>query len=159
MKKLKKITIICFVTLIFSYVFGYLLNMFVSNGFVFRLELSTDYLLAKKTLLYCFEFFAIITLIFVFSWFKHFEKNPKKLMQSGNDDREIYTGLEIRSLLGLRSTDFTIEKNENEVKITTKGYGHGVGLSQYGANGYAKNGLNYQKILLHYYPGVSLKHL
>lgn len=94
MKKWNKITIICFVTLIFSYVFGYLLNMFVSNGFVFRLELSTDYLLAKKTLLYCFEFFAIITLIFVFSWFKHFEKNPKKLMQSGNDDREIYTGLE-----------------------------------------------------------------
>ena len=55
--------------------------------------------------------------------------------------------------------DFTIKKTDDGVVFTTKGYGHGVGLSQYGANGYAKNGYNYQKILLHYYPGVSLKRL
>ena len=68
-----------------------------------------------------------------------------------------YTGVKLRNILGLRSADFTIKKIDDGVIFTTKGYGHGVGLSQYGANGYAKNGYSYQKILLHYYPGVSLK--
>lgn len=66
----------------------------------------------------------------------------------------IFKGTEFRNLLGLRSTDFTIESQENTVKFTTKGYGHGVGLSQYGANGMAKNGYNYLEILKHYYPGT-----
>ena len=56
----------------------------------------------------------------------------------------------------LRSATFEIEKLENGVKITTKGYGHGVGLSQYGANGMAKNGSNYIDILKHYYKGVTI---
>lgn len=68
-----------------------------------------------------------------------------------------FTGVKLRNLLGLRSADFSILKEDDGVVFTTKGYGHGVGLSQYGANGYAKNGLNYKQILLHYYPGVSLK--
>ena len=70
-----------------------------------------------------------------------------------------FTGVQLRNLLGLRSADFDIINEVDGVVFTTRGYGHGVGLSQYGANGYAKNGLNYQKILLHYYPGVSLNHL
>ena len=67
-----------------------------------------------------------------------------------------FEGTKFRNLLGLRSTDFTIEKNETGVKITTKGYGHGVGLSQYGANGMAKNGSSFKDILKHYYRGVSI---
>ena len=67
-----------------------------------------------------------------------------------------YTGVNFRTLLNLRSTDFYIEKQENGLNITTKGYGHGVGMSQYGANGMANNGYNYKDILLHYYKGVSL---
>ena len=51
---------------------------------------------------------------------------------------------------------FTIEEDSDNYIITTKGYGHGVGMSQYGANGMAKNGYNYEAILKHYYPGVSL---
>lgn len=68
-----------------------------------------------------------------------------------------YSGVEVRSLLGLRSADFSIIKNENGVIFQTKGYGHGVGMSQYGANGMAKNGYNYSQILSHYYPKTTLK--
>ena len=74
------------------------------------------------------------------------------------EDKE-YTGVKIRNILGLRSADFDIKKEEDGITFTTRGYGHGVGLSQYGANGYAKNGWNYKKILFHYYPGVTLKNL
>lgn len=63
-------------------------------------------------------------------------------------------GTTFRSLLGLRSTDFTIELTDELVKITTYGYGHGVGMSQYGANGMAKKGYTYENILKHYYQGV-----
>jgi len=69
-------------------------------------------------------------------------------------NNQIYSGITIRSLLSLRSTDFKIEKKDNSVIITTKGYGHGVGLSQYGANGMARNGYSYESILKHYYKGV-----
>lgn len=67
-----------------------------------------------------------------------------------------YNGIDFRTLLSLRSTDFDIEKAIDGVNITTKGYGHGVGMSQYGANGMANNGYSYKDILLHYYRGVSL---
>ena len=69
-----------------------------------------------------------------------------------------YSGTEVRKKLGLRSTDFEIVIN-NKVEITTKGYGHGVGLSQYGANLMAKEGYNYKDILLHYYNGVIITKL
>lgn len=70
-----------------------------------------------------------------------------------------FTGVDFRNKLGLRSADFDIEKNDEGVVITTRGYGHGVGMSQYGANGMAKSGSSYRDILFHYYPGVSLKSL
>lgn len=70
-----------------------------------------------------------------------------------------FTGIKVRSLLGLRSADFTISKNSTGVSITTIGFGHGVGMSQYGANGAAKAGYTYKQILSHYYSGVSLVHL
>jgi len=69
----------------------------------------------------------------------------------------VIKGTELRSLLGLRSTNFNIEKGENgEVVITTIGYGHGVGMSQWGANNLAKNGGTYEEILKHYYTGIYL---
>lgn len=67
-----------------------------------------------------------------------------------------YTGVQVRNLLGLRSADFSISKTDASVTFTTKGYGHGVGMSQYGANGMAKNGSSYQQILQHYYKGVTI---
>lgn len=69
------------------------------------------------------------------------------------------TGIDFRNKLGLRSADFDVVKNDEGVVITTRGYGHGVGMSQYGANGMAKAGSSYRDILFHYYPGVSLKSL
>lgn len=72
---------------------------------------------------------------------------------------KIYTGVDFRNILGLRSADFDITKTLDYVIFKTRGYGHGVGLSQYGANGMAKNGYSYIQILKHYYPGISISHL
>lgn len=66
-----------------------------------------------------------------------------------------FKGTEVRKLLKLRSADFDIVV-ENKVKITTRGYGHGVGMSQYGANEMAKEGYNYKDILKHYYKGTEI---
>ncbi|MDD4036367.1 MAG: stage II sporulation protein D [Bacilli bacterium] len=68
-----------------------------------------------------------------------------------------FAGKEVREKLGIRSTDFNIKQNGNIVKINTKGYGHGVGMSQYGANGMAINNFNYKEILGYYYKNISLK--
>ena len=69
---------------------------------------------------------------------------------------KIFSGVEFRNLLGLRSADFDLVLDNNNIIITTRGYGHGVGLSQYGANGMAKSGYTYKQILKHYYTGVSV---
>lgn len=74
-----------------------------------------------------------------------------------NINGRTFSGNEICSLLGLRSTFFTIEKNDNSVIIINKGYGHGVGMSQYGAEAMALNGYGYQDILKHYYQGIEIK--
>lgn len=70
-------------------------------------------------------------------------------------DKE-FTGAKFRTLLSLRSADFDIELNGDTLKITTRGYGHGVGMSQYGANEMAKQGYTYQQIIKHYYTGVTI---
>ena len=70
-----------------------------------------------------------------------------------------FKGTEVRTKLSLRSTDFTIQQNNNEIKITTKGFGHGVGMSQYGANALAKQKKTYDEILKYYYQGTNIKKL
>lgn len=75
-----------------------------------------------------------------------------KLSINGN----IFKGTTFRSKLGLRSTDFDISINENDVNITTRGYGHGVGMSQYGANGMANAGYNYEEILKYFYKNIEI---
>lgn len=72
-------------------------------------------------------------------------------------DGKVFTGRQFRELLGLRSADFDISKENNTANITTRGFGHGVGLSQYGSNGMANAGYSYKDILSHYYPGTQLK--
>ena len=66
----------------------------------------------------------------------------------------VLSGVTVRSKLSLRSTDFTFSKTDNGVNITTRGYGHGVGMSQYGANEFAKSGMSFSDILTHYYTGI-----
>lgn len=65
-----------------------------------------------------------------------------------------YSGRELRTLLGLNSTAFTMTADENGIRIATLGKGHRVGLSQYGANAMAREGADWVQILRHYYPGT-----
>ena len=67
-----------------------------------------------------------------------------------------YTGIQLRQKLGLRSTAFTISIAADKVSVTTKGYGHRVGMSQYGANAMAASGSGYEEILCYYYKGTNL---
>ncbi len=66
-------------------------------------------------------------------------------------------GRDVATKLSLRSNYFDIVQNENKITITTKGFGHGVGMSQYGANGMAKEGYKYDQILKHYYQNTEIK--
>lgn len=65
-------------------------------------------------------------------------------------------GTKFRSLYGLRSTNCEIKISENKVIFDVKGYGHGVGMSQYGANYMAKEGKGYKEILTTYYQGTEI---
>ena len=66
------------------------------------------------------------------------------------------SGVETRTLLGLRSANFTVEILENEILFKVVGYGHGVGMSQTGADSLAKQGKNYEEIIKHFYTGVEI---
>ena len=65
-------------------------------------------------------------------------------------------GTELRSLFSLRSTAFTLEYEDGDFVFTVAGFGHGVGMSQYGARIMAEEGSDYKTILAHYYPGTVL---
>lgn len=67
-----------------------------------------------------------------------------------------YSGEEIRSAFGLRSPVFTVKSDEDTLTFSVSGYGHGVGMSQFGADYYAKEGYTYEQIIKHYYPGVEI---
>ncbi|WP_273130833.1 stage II sporulation protein D [Bacillus weihaiensis] len=67
-----------------------------------------------------------------------------------------FTGKEVRDLLDLKSTDFTLKKAGETVLIKTLGHGHGVGMSQYGANGMAKEGKTYKDIIHYYYKDIDI---
>lgn len=68
-------------------------------------------------------------------------------------------GTDFRLAFGLNSTNFEYIINSDEIVFKCKGYGHGVGMSQWGANIMAKNGSSYEEILKHYYTGIDLKEL
>lgn len=68
-----------------------------------------------------------------------------------------YTGEEIRSAFSLRSPVFTVKSDEDTLTFSVSGYGHGVGMSQYGADYYAKQGYTYEEILTHYYTDAQIK--
>ena len=68
-----------------------------------------------------------------------------------------YKGTKFRSLLNLKSTDIEIKYDNDYVYIHTVGYGHGVGMSQYGALGMAQEGYGYKDILKYYYSGTEIK--
>ena len=65
-------------------------------------------------------------------------------------------GSELRTLFSLRSANFTVAAGSEGITFSVTGYGHGVGMSQYGANTLAKEGKGYQEILKWYYTGVEI---
>lgn len=89
-----------------------------------------------------------------FSGIQRSEAGYIQQIQAGN---LTLTGLEVRTALGLRSADFTVRRQGDDFVFTTKGYGHGAGMSQYGAKALAEEGMDYHEILSHYYTGISFE--
>lgn len=79
-----------------------------------------------------------------------------KQLMIGDD---LVSGRDFRTLFNLNSTNFKINMIGDQIQIETIGNGHGVGMSQWGANGMAKNGSSYEQILKHYYTGVEIENI
>lgn len=82
------------------------------------------------------------------------ESKRVKTIKFGNHE---ISGVEARTILGLKSTNFEIQKNEDNIKFIVKGYGHGVGMSQTGADAMAKKGSNAEDIIKHFYTNIEIK--
>ncbi len=84
------------------------------------------------------------------------DSNRVKSVKFGNHE---LSGVETRTLLGLKSTNFEMIKEGDNIKFSVIGYGHGVGMSQTGADTMAKQGSNYEEIIKHFYVGVEIKEI
>ncbi|MEJ2103777.1 MAG: SpoIID/LytB domain-containing protein, partial [Ignavibacteriaceae bacterium] len=81
----------------------------------------------------------------------------KILVLKGNEIRSILRTSDNKGILW--STMFDVSMNSNSITLTGNGFGHGVGLCQWGAIAMSRNGKNFDEILQHYYPGTQLKKL
>ena len=90
-------------------------------------------------------------------YFKDLSVTKNGYVKSVNFCGKQTSGSEICKLLGLRSSNFTVNYSDGNFTFSVKGYGHGVGMSQTGANYMAKQGSSYEEILLHYYNGATLQ--
>ena len=79
-----------------------------------------------------------------------------KTVKFGNHE---ISGVETRTIFGLKSANFEITKQSDKIKFTVKGFGHGVGMSQTGSNTMAKQGSNYEEIIKHFYTGIEIKEI
>lgn len=91
--------------------------------------------------------------------FKVLKRSSTNRILNLNINGTEFTGRELYDKLGLKSTDFSLKQDGDTIIIDTVGYGHGVGMSQYGAEGMALEGYSYKDILSHYYVGTSIKKL
>jgi stage II sporulation protein D len=87
------------------------------------------------------------------------ERSSSNRVTSLSINGTTFKGTDIYNKLSLKSTDFTITQIGSNVEIKTIGYGHGVGMSQYGAEGMSQEGYNYKEILNHYYTDTTIKTL
>ncbi len=85
------------------------------------------------------------------------KKSPSGTVLQATLNGKTFTGEEIRKAFSLRSPVFTVKATADTVTFNVSGYGHGVGLSQYGSDYLARQGMNYKEILSHYYSGAELK--
>ena len=89
-------------------------------------------------------------------WFTEFAYTDGGGVESLSVRGRRFTGTQLRSKLGLRSTAFDLEVSGKTITITTRGFGHRVGMSQYGAQALAESGAGFEDILSHYYTGAEL---
>jgi stage II sporulation protein D len=95
------------------------------------------------------------------------QKNPIKILKRTSGKRiaqvkigdQVFTGREVREALELASSDFSWTQKEDQITFTTFGYGHGVGMSQWGANLMAKQGQKAEQIIAHYYQSVKIENI
>ena len=92
-------------------------------------------------------------------WFGKPVRSESGMVQEIAVGGEAFSGRELRELLGLRSADFTVDYHEKDdaFAVTTRGHGHSVGMSQYGADFMARQGSGYVEILKHYYQGCEVE--
>ena len=89
-------------------------------------------------------------------WFTNVQRSAAGAVTDVTVGGEPISGNQLRTILGLRSACFTMAFEGDAVTFSVTGYGHGVGMSQYGANVMAAEGSDYRAILAHYYPGTML---
>ncbi len=83
--------------------------------------------------------------------------NGKYVAKASIDGKKTLSGATIRNIMGLKSTAFTVKYSNGNFIFTTYGYGHGVGMSQWGAHFYASiGGYKFDQILKHYYKGIKI---
>lgn len=92
-------------------------------------------------------------------WFSIITSSESKTITEIKVGSITCTGKDVREILKLRSANFSVEYSENSFTFTTNGYGHGVGMSQYGADFLARQGKSYEEILKHYYTGTIISEI
>lgn len=93
------------------------------------------------------------------NWYKNEKRSEGGGVLSAEIGGKTFKGLAIRTALGLRSHNYQLEITDSRFIFTVKGYGHGVGMSQWGAGFYAKEGKNYRDILRIYYQGIGFENI
>lgn len=120
-----------------------------SPGFTVSVKLDKEYVKAKLKE-------AEPSIVFDGETISVAERTEAGYVKTARAGNKTFTGKRIRELFGLRSANFTVEENGGDIIFTTKGFGHGAGMSQYGANYMAQAGSGYRDILSHYYTGVEI---
>ena len=90
-------------------------------------------------------------------WFQNVVNNSAGGVESIDVGGVTVSGMELRTLLELRSANFTVAATAEQIIFSVTGYGHGVGMSQYGANAMAQAGSGWREILTHYYTGITIQ--
>ena len=122
--------------------------MFYLFSFLTLLDYSSRYFLHQIALIFFSQP--------VKNWLTAESVSESGTVLTANAGGTAVTGQAVREALSLRSAAFDVEWKGDTCTITTKGYGHGVGMSQYGADAMAKTGADWQEILMHYYTGAEI---
>ncbi len=124
-----------------------------SPEFITEVSFSSKEIISKLQSLYSDILFTDASLLQQIQIVERSQAGYILQIQIGN---KMLTGKQVREALNLKSSNFTITQKDDNIIFITKGYGHGVGMSQYGANYMAKEGSTYEEILKHYYQGVKI---